>query len=110
MRKPVLIALIPFVMGLLMAHFVDLSLVLCLALLVTFLMISVGLVVFRAPYDASVYQGLGQLCIWMMLLWAGAFRYELVTRHFPGNHISKLPIYDRKIYMEGTISLSLIHI
>ena len=104
MRKPAFIALIPFVIGIVAAYFVDVSLTLVFALLLTCLLAAIALTALHEPYASSAWKWLYQLPFWMMLVLAGAFRYELVTRHFPANHLSRLPIYGQKIRLEGTIN------
>ena len=103
MRKPALIALIPFCLGIVGAYYVDAPLHLVFALLTICFLASTAVAAIGKPPTSSSWKGAHQLPFWAMLALAGAFRYELATTAFPANHVSGLPIYDRHIRLDGTV-------
>jgi competence protein ComEC len=96
MRRPAFYALILFTIGILFGSFFDLPTFLLFSILILALFFSVLLLLRKDQKSANVF-------IIISLIWAGFFRYELLTKDFPQNHISNYLSLNRPVTITGKI-------
>ncbi|MCK4426996.1 MAG: DNA internalization-related competence protein ComEC/Rec2, partial [candidate division Zixibacteria bacterium] len=96
MRRPAFYALILFITGILVGSFFDLSTLLLFSILILALFFSVLLLLRKDQKSANVF-------IIISLILTGFFRYELLTKDFPQNHISHFLNLNRPVTITGKI-------
>jgi competence protein ComEC len=96
MRRPAFYALILFVIGILIGNFFDLPVSLLLSILILSLFFCLLFVLRRDQKSANVF-------IVFSIILAGFFRYELLTKDFPQNHISNFLNLNQPVTITGKI-------
>jgi competence protein ComEC len=96
MRRPAFYALILFVIGILIGNFFDLPVSLLLSILILSLFFCLLFVLRRDQKGANVF-------IVFSIILAGVFRYELLTKDFPPNHISNFLNSNQPVTITGKI-------
>jgi competence protein ComEC len=96
MRRPAFYALILFIIGILVGSFFDLPTLLLFSILILSLFFSVLLLLRKDQKSANVF-------IIISLILTGFFRYELLTKDFPQNHISHFLNLNRPVAITGKI-------
>jgi competence protein ComEC len=97
MRRPAFHALILFVTGILISYFFNLPTLLLFSILILSFLFCLFLILRKDQKGASVF-------IILSLILAGAFRYELLTKDFPENHISNFLNLNRPVTITGRIT------
>jgi competence protein ComEC len=96
MRRPAFYALILFTIGILLGSFFNLPTSLLFSILILSIFFSVLLLLRKDQKSANVF-------IIISLILTGFFRYELLTRDFPPNHISSYLSLNRPVTITGKI-------
>jgi competence protein ComEC len=97
MRRPAFYALILFVIGILIGSYFDLPISLLFSILILSLLFCLLFLSKKDPKNATVF-------IVLSIILAGFFRYELLTRDFPQNHISHFLDLNRPLTITGKIA------
>jgi len=97
MRRPAFYALILFTIGILLGSFFDLPTFLLLSILIVSLLFCILLLLRRDERGANVF-------IIFSLILTGSFRYELLTKDFPPNHISNFLNLNQPVTITGKIA------
>jgi competence protein ComEC len=97
MRRPAFYALILFVTGILISYFFNLPTFLLLSILILSLLFCLLLILRKDQKGANVF-------IILSLILSGSFRYELLTKDFPPNHISNFLNLNRPVTIIGKIT------
>jgi competence protein ComEC len=97
MRRPAFYALVFFVIGILIGSHLDLPASLLLSILILSLLFCLLFLLKKDQKDATVF-------IILSIILAGFFRYELLTRDFPQNHISNFLNLNRSVIITGKIA------
>lgn len=96
MRRPAFYALILFVIGILIGSFFNLPTLLLFSILILSFFFCILFLLRRDQKSANVF-------IVISLILTGFFRYELLTRDFPPNHISNFLSLNRPVTITGKI-------
>ena len=96
MRRPALKALVFFILGIILGHLIDIPVFILFSLLVLLL---VSLLYFFLKENPK----LANLFLISALLVAGFFRYEILSKDFPINHIVHFVGLDKYFSVEGKI-------
>ncbi|MFQ6003469.1 MAG: ComEC/Rec2 family competence protein, partial [Candidatus Zixiibacteriota bacterium] len=96
MGRPALHALILFALGILIGNFFNLPTSLLFSILILSLLFCILFLLRKDQRSANVF-------IILSLILTGFFRYELLTRDFPPNHISRFMDLDRSVIITGRI-------
>jgi competence protein ComEC len=96
MRRPAFYALILFVTGILLSYFFNLPTLLLFAVLILSLLFCILFLLRKDEKGANVF-------IIFSLILIGSFRYELLTKDFPQNHISNFLNLNRPVTITGKI-------
>jgi competence protein ComEC len=96
MRRPAFYALILFVTGILISYFFNLPTLLLFSVLLLSLFFCILFLLKRDQKGANVF-------IILSLILTGSFRYELLTKDFPPNHISNFLNLNRPVTIIGKI-------
>jgi len=96
MRRPAFYALILFVIGILISYFFNLPTLLLFSVLILSLFFCILFLLKRDQKGANVF-------IILSLILTGSFRYELLTKDFPPNHISNFLNLNRPVTITGKI-------
>jgi competence protein ComEC len=96
MRRPAFYALILFVTGILTSYFFNLPTLLLFSILILSLFFCILFLLKRDQKGANVF-------IIPSLILTGSFRYELLTKNFPPNHIGNFLNLNRPITITGKI-------
>jgi len=96
MRRPAFYALILFVTGILIGSYFDLPTPLIFSILILSLLFCLLFLLRKDQKSASVFMVLA-------IILAGFFRYEVLTRDFPPNHVSNFLNLNRSVTITGKI-------
>jgi competence protein ComEC len=97
MRRPAFYVLILFTLGIILGSISDLPLPLLFTLLSLAIVFGLITLVRKDNSGANFF-------LTLSIILAGVFRYELSTRDFPSNHISKYLNLDSKVTIEGKVA------
>jgi competence protein ComEC len=97
MRQPAFYALILLVIGILMGSYFNLPTSLLSSILVLSLLLCILFILRKDPKSVTTF-------IIISIVLAGFFRYELLTRNFPPNHISNFLNLNRSVIITGKIT------
>jgi len=97
-RRPALYVLVFLLLGILLGNYLNPSIFLCWVLLVLSLFIAILLYL----KDKSLSL---KILIPLIIVVGGLLRYEIKTREFPSNHIKNFAGLNRRVTIEGRISL-----
>lgn len=96
MRRPAFYALLLFVLGILLGNFFDLPTLLLLSVLALTLLYCVLFLLLKEKGSVRFF-------LILSIILAGFFRYELVTRNFPPNHVSNFLSLNSRATITGKI-------
>ncbi len=96
MRRPAFYALLLFVAGILLGNLFDLPVVLLFSTFALTLLFCVIFLLRKERQSAKFF-------LILLIILAGFFRYELLTRDFPPNHVSNFLNVDSKLVLTGKI-------
>lgn len=97
MRRPALYALLVFVAGIFLGELSDLPVILLFSILSLTLLFSILFLLLKDQASVNLFLALS-------LLLAGFFRYEMATRDFPPDHISRFLGLDSEVTITGSIA------